>query len=414
MNESRKVDPRDFITPPFTTCPKCSLRSFGILRVGPDNFLRRCRECYHMEAFDLPRVHKAIVYLDQFVISNLMLVRSGIKQVHPFYHALYNKLLNLSNLQAVVCPHSEAHSIESIVSAEHRQLRSGFEMFAHSVRFEEFDLIRAHQVFDRLAKWLARDSSQTCAISRNDVLRGGRPDVWVDRITVSVDMPPIPGLVDKLRDWRGKSHRGLVKVFEDTWKKQPERTWEYWRDREAGCWGPGLIPIFKREIAKWDDIINGRRQPEGPHEMQPHHYVTLILDTASTIESAGCPKEEKIRMAFEFLHSDTLAHSPFRQIAGSLYASLAKKATSQVKPPTEGFHNDVDVMSCLLPYCDAMFMDREIAAYWREIQGSPTHRLPFETRVFSLATTTEFFAYLDHLACEVPAEQRRLVAEVYA
>jgi hypothetical protein len=52
-----------------------------------------------MEAFDLPRVHKAIVYLDQFVISNLMLARSGTKRVQPFYYTLYNKLLNLSNLQ---------------------------------------------------------------------------------------------------------------------------------------------------------------------------------------------------------------------------------------------------------------------------------------------------------------------------
>jgi hypothetical protein len=226
-------------------------------------------------------------------------------------------------------------------------------------------------------------------------------------------MPPIPGLVDKLRAWRSKSHSGLVRVFEDTWKKQPERSWEYWRDREAGYWGPGLIPIFAREIAKWDDIVNGRRQPEGLHEMQPHHFVTLILDIASKIESAGCPKEEKIRMAFEFLHSDTLARAPFRQIAGSLYACLAKKAASQIKPPTEGFHNDVDVMSCMSPYCDAMFMDREIAAYWREIQRSPTRRLPFETRVFSLATKTEFLAYLDDLDREVPAEQRRIVTEVY-
>ena len=55
-------------------------------------------------------------------------------------------------------------------------------------------------------------------------------------------------------------------------------------------------------------------------------------------------------------------------------------------------------MSCLLPYCDAMFIDKEIATYWREIQGTPSRRLPFETRVFSLSNKVELLAYLDELS----------------
>jgi len=69
-----KFDPRDFISPPFVSCPECSQPSFGILRVGPDTFVRRCRNCFHMRDFGLPAVRKTILYLDQFVISNLMLI----------------------------------------------------------------------------------------------------------------------------------------------------------------------------------------------------------------------------------------------------------------------------------------------------------------------------------------------------
>jgi hypothetical protein len=108
-------DPRDLITAPFIDCPECGSPSFGILGVGPDVLLRRCRECSHLQEFDLPKVHKEVIYLDQFVISNLMMVHSQAKPVQPFYYTLYSKLLHLSRLQAVVCPHSEAHLLESMV-----------------------------------------------------------------------------------------------------------------------------------------------------------------------------------------------------------------------------------------------------------------------------------------------------------
>ncbi len=399
--------------PPFVACPSCAKDCFGVLRVGPDFALRQCRDCLHRESFPLPKVHKAIIYLDQFVVSNLMLVRSKAKRVQPFYHTLYDKLVRLSDLQAIVCPHSEAHLLESAVATDPEALREGYEMFAHSVRFGGFESIRNRQVVDRLKSWLNRDSSRPCDVTPQDVLRGDHPDVWVDRTRILVELPPAPALILKLRDWRGESHRRLVDVFENTWKQEPYRSWEHWRDREARGWGPLLIPIYEREIGRWDDLLNGRRQPDGPQDMEPHPFVSLVHGMVNEIEAAGCPRREGLRMAFMFLCSTSLAQAPFRQIAGSLYACLARKAASQVKHPTQGFHNDVDVMSCLSPYCDAMFMDNEIANYWREIQGTPLRRLPFQTRVFSLSTGDDFLLYLDDLDRAVPEVQRRLAAELY-
>lgn len=104
---------------------------------------------------------------------------------------------------------------------------------------------------------------------------------------------------------------------------------------------------------------------------------------------------------------------PFLQISSALYASLAKKAASQEKLPTQGFFSDVDVMSCLIPYCDAMFLDRECAAYWKEIQSSPARRMGYETRIFSMATKDEFLSYLDDQEYAVPEEQRRYATELY-
>jgi hypothetical protein len=246
-----------------------------------------------------------------------------------------------------------------------------------------------------------------------EVLAGDDPDVWINRLRISADMPPIPNLIDVLRKWRGQSHDGLLNVFENTWKKEPHQSWEYWRDREAASWGPLQWNKCQQEIRKLDEIVNGRRQPQSVNEIQPHPVVMRCHEIAERIQEAGCPVDQRLRQAIAFLQSPVLITAPFIQIACSIYACLGKNAPSQVKPPTRGFYNDVDVMSCLLPYCDAMFVDRECAAYWREIQNSPTRRFPYDTCVFSLSTKREFLDYLDELDLAIPDEQRQLAQEVY-
>lgn len=38
--------------------------------------MRRCRDCWHKQDYHLPELRKKIIYLDQFVISNLMKLKS--------------------------------------------------------------------------------------------------------------------------------------------------------------------------------------------------------------------------------------------------------------------------------------------------------------------------------------------------
>ena len=413
MGATVKLDPRLFINPPFSTCPSCGGEEFGVLTVHADSFVRRCRACWYDQTYDLPPVRKTLLYLDQFVISGIMRVRQ--KTAKPdgdrFYVTLYEKLAHLLKLQAIVCPYSEAHLLESDVHSNPKALRDSYRAFAEGVHFESFDDIRHTQVMARLERWLS-GSLAPITIDRDDALEGREIDIWTEPFDISFELPPIPGMTDKLRAWRAQSHQGLVAVFNRTWKAEPHQTWEYWRDREAASWGRLIFPIYQREVLRWANILEGRVQPL-PHETEPHHFVVLIHAIADRIEEAGCPTAHKLESALRFLKEAT-ADTQFRQIAGSFYACAAKKAASQVKPPTQGFNNDIDVMSCLLPYCDAMFMDNEMANYWREIQGTPTRRLPFETQVFSLSRKDDFLAYLDQLERSVSDEQRRIAIEIYA
>ena len=412
--ERFKFDPRDLIVRPFIKCPQCGETAFGILNVGHELFKRRCRECRLTRDFFLPEVHKTILYLDQFVITNLMHIHAkGEKKPQPFFHDIYKKLTRLSTLQAIVCPASTAHRFESMVSTKRQELTDGFKMLAHNVRFADFDDIRHTQVFDRLDKWLKGNASDECNLRREDVLEGDNPDVWHKLYQISVDAPPTGERVDSIRSYLEKCHDGLVDVFQNTWKKEPERTWEYWRDREAAAWGPGVFQNCVRETQRLEDIHSGRREPTSLYDFQPHGTVILLNKIAFRIAEAGHPKETLFPLTKAFMHSESLARVPFLQIAGSLFACLAKKAQAQVKLPTQGFYSDVDVMSCLLPYCDAMFVDRECCAYWREIQRTPKRRMPYESRVFSLAHKEEFLSYLDELEAAVPPLQRQLAGEIY-
>jgi hypothetical protein len=69
----RAFDPRDFISSPFKTCPECGHDAFGVLTIGKDSYSRRCRDCWHMvRRIPLPPVRKKIIYLDRYVVSNLV------------------------------------------------------------------------------------------------------------------------------------------------------------------------------------------------------------------------------------------------------------------------------------------------------------------------------------------------------
>ena len=100
-----------------------------------------------------------------------------------------------------------------------------------------------------------------------------------------------------------------------------------------------------------------------------------------------------------FLHSPSLKLVPFNRIAAALYATVAKKAPHQKKLPTKGFAMDVDMISCLLPYCDAMFLDVECWGYLSELKRSG--RISYDARVFSLRNKEEFGDYLEELSAGV-------------
>jgi hypothetical protein len=97
-----KFDPRDMISPPWRQCPACGKDKVGVHFIDGSELMRRCRDCWHKRFYPLPKLRKQVIYLDQFVVSNLMkLDNSHVKgrervAAEPFWRELRDLLVNWS------------------------------------------------------------------------------------------------------------------------------------------------------------------------------------------------------------------------------------------------------------------------------------------------------------------------------
>ncbi len=113
-NQIGRLSRRDFIFSPYLVCPNCNRsNSFGVLMVLTDRYVRECRECSYRIEYSLPRLNKKIIYLDQFVISEMMKEINGslgkTEKVDDFWLTLFEKLNVLIRLQLIICPSSFFH-----------------------------------------------------------------------------------------------------------------------------------------------------------------------------------------------------------------------------------------------------------------------------------------------------------------
>jgi len=413
-----RIDPRDFINPPFIGCPRCGQNEFGVLSIYDDGFSRRCKACWHTERADLPPIRKSLIYLDQFAISNLMFAdpkaseRRGLnKTIDPFWHQLFGKLTELLGLQIAVCPGSSAHDRESVLSRHHRSLKGTFKSLSLGISFRDFETIKRFQLTEHLRNWLRGQPERIAEIkthkTRSVVHRD--PHVWTDRFLITVNLGQIPGYVEAVKAEREAAHEALSGVFQ-RWKENPGITWEQWFEEEALDCGPSILKAYLRDLAKFREVHEGIL-PLTENDAFPTQNQILMTLLLQEIRDAGTTEEQVWQILLEFLHSPSLKIVPFNRIGAALYASVARKAPHQNKLPTKGFFTDVDVISCLLPYCDAMFLDVECWNYLSELKRSG--RLPYDARVFSLRNKEEFADYLDELTAKASPAHLQLVRELY-
>ena len=145
----------------------------------------------------------------------------------------------------------------------------------------------------------------------------------------------------------------------------------------------------------------------------PSHETTVMTDFRKQLIAQGLSEKEWLAKAAEFFGSQHFQHIPTVRLGSFIWATVAYRAArGQKKLPSAGFFNDVDFISAFLPYCDAIFVDKECHGILddKHMQGVISE---YGTKIFSLRNKEDFLAYLDGIEHGASADHQRLLNEVY-
>ena len=134
---------------PWSRCPSCGANEFGFLSGGDDTIAWRCSRCRYREDEPLPEVDKKVIYIDQFVFSELFKLKAGTRRedkLTPFWQEVDAILHRVVHLQQAVLPHSNIHQAETIVSAWPSELREYYEAIGGDIRFEDTSDVQMREI----------------------------------------------------------------------------------------------------------------------------------------------------------------------------------------------------------------------------------------------------------------------------
>jgi hypothetical protein len=216
----------------------------------------------------------------------------------------------------------------------------------------------------------------------------------------------------ELRKSRDQIAMGIEAVF-DKWRTDKHKTFNDWFEEEAAAFGTVNLKQYADFLTTLEEIFSGRREPDpNINPLLPPPPAVLISTLVDRLHEEGIAGENIWPTLVGYLTSPTLKEIPFLKISSMLWAAVARKAANRGKrPPSRGMSNDIDTISTLLPYCDAMFIDKECWTYLNE--GPLRTELNFGTKLFSLNNKQEFFEYLDAIRASATPEHLATVQAVY-
>ena len=363
------------------TCGRCGAnKTFKFVRLveneTPQSFFAQCRNCGLQCQCFLPKLSKRILYLDQFALSNLALASypelKPDSTVPQFWFELLSTLNKLLRKQLIVCPDSLYQWKESQATPLYNQIKETFQYFNWDVSFREPGYIKESQIADHALLWLRKGGRREPRLKMFDAIHGNL-NHWAPRWRYPNRMQP-DFQPDHVQIELQRRREDLAKVHEG-WRAEAQKTYTEW---------------FKEHIAAF-----GHRTLQGSYPLA-RRFIRAIQNT---FEGSGIPCSTVNMKVSHYLQSDCLECIPFLKLSAHLLAARARNAVRS-GPPNPGTATDFDLLATLLPYCDAMLIDRPTLGL---LQQRPRLFDCYGTRVYSYRTRQEFLGYLTDL--EVAADQ---------
>ena len=413
------ISPKDFIHGPYVTCPKCGENTFGVLMICARHYCRRCSSCFWPKgsesggSYPLPELRKNIIYLDQCAISDMMKAINPKTKAHqngrvaPFWRQLFEKLDSLSKLQLIICPDSDFHKHESLLSPFYKALHNMYEHLSHGISFYDHKTIHRFQIMRQLRIWLKDKKDKELNV--DDIVHGELHS-WQERFRITVGNSSWPALIDELRTNRDKVEDYLLPIFQ-RWQRETDKDFDYWFQQEIKSNAGVLVELYEKQLKEFAMVAYGLK-PLVLGAVMPNMATITFQGINDVLEKHDIPKDQLNSQLGEFLRSETFEETPYMRISSMLYAAMARKAASgRKKPPSKGFKNDVDIVSTLLPYCDVMFVDNEIRAFLSE--RPLCEKLKYKTQIFSFSNKEKFLECLDGIKDAASKRHLDKVKEVY-
>lgn len=326
----------------------------------------------------------------------------------PFWKELFEALSVVCHLQLVACPDSREHQHESLASPFYKAVKGTYEHFSGGVSFHDAETIEIQQICDLARAWLKKEPAKFDFSPES--VSSGRLHGWSGRMFITVD-GVLPGTLDEWRAMRSKTHEALREVFE-RWKTEKKSFGELFAIEKAS-YSQTLIQVYVRDCRKRAQmaVMMMRGQMPTLEEVLSSRTENLISNLRFLFQREVGKEEGDARLV-EFIRSGAINETPFTLIRAAMYASLATKAIAgQKEIPNQGTVTDINIVSTLLPYCDAMFVDNGCRALLRDIPREYT--LPYGCRVFSPNAGMDFIRYLTEIRDAVTPEHLKLIEEIY-
>jgi len=414
-------DPRVFISKPYLKCPKCHKPEvFGTNWISGNGFTRRCKECFYIEDFKLPKLNKKVIYLDQFVISLVMKALNNklgkTKSTDSFWLALFEKIDRLLKLQLIICPASTFHQDESAPYQFEAQRRM-YEHLSNGSSFYDPGTIKRFQISYYFRQMIKGAEKPEFKLDRNHVIRGHYND-WQERIRLSVNFDIKAEEIEQLKSFKVKINQALAQLFE-AWKKENGRKYKDWFIEEVMAYGQAIVRQYFDNLSKIYFVSIGRvpATAEEYFNLMMSDANTIIHDLQGYLPETKDPdkKKENLKKVIDFLLSEKMADIPSIRLMAQLWSAIADQFAhgGRRRNPSDGIANDISMVSTILPYCEAMFIDREMHGLLNHAEVKKDVRNRYKTKIYSVANKKEIMEYLDSIESAASEAHLKKVKEVY-
>lgn len=425
-----KITRNDFISEPYKVCPSCnSPGSFGVMVgiAGSESYTRECRECHYKKNISLPPLkEKKIIYLDQFVLSNLIKLLDHSHPSHEkvangslgqFWKNLFVALEKATKSQAIICPDSFYHKDESSVGSDNfRIVKRLYEHFSGGKTLCPSYEVQHIQMQHHFANWLDGKKS-VFNFDPQEIAFGDDLNEWEIGIRVSVGSSLNPEELENLRQSNASTKQQLAEI----WKRwqQENVSFEARAKEEVLGLGKGILQavqdfIQKRDAATQRMAIDASYEPN-IDDLFPNSSWNLLSSLMKIAMINGVSEQQLPEIIRKYLSdADALLQVPYLKISSVMFAGLARAAAlGEKKAPKSTV--DVQFISSYLPYCDAMFVDKQSARLLKELpRNTPSYLTltEFDAKIFSLGEKEKFLQYLEDVVSQIPAKQMEVLMDV--